>query len=292
MNEMLTFVRVVETGSFAAAAQALGLSPSATSKIISRIEDRLRVRLLARTTRRLALTPEGQIYLDRCREILGAIEAAESEISTARGRPSGHIRIKAGTVIGRHQLAPLLPEFLAENPEITIELAITDRQIDPVTENVDLVLRAGALTESTLHTQEIARGYRVLCASPAYLARYGVPRVPEDLFDHNCLALSHQTHLARWPFHGPDGVKSLKVSGNITVDHPDVLLDLALAGQGIVRLGNALVAAPVAAGRLVALLADCHASEPFPIWAVTPPGRFRVHRVRALLEFLSARLGR
>ncbi len=292
MNDMLAFVRVVETGSFAAAAKALVLTPSAISKIISRIEDRLKARLLTRTTRRLALTPEGQIYLDRARDILGAIEAVESEISATRGKPSGPIRVNTGTAIAKHQLAPILPDFLSAYPDITIDLTVTDRQIDPVAENVDVVLRTGALADSALHAQNISEGHRIICASPDYLARHGTPHVSGDLLAHNCLILSHQSHLARWPFHTPEGINALKVSGGLTVDSADILLDLALAGHGIVRLGNVLVDAAIAAGRLVPLLEEHHASEPFPVWAVMPPGRFRVHRVGVLLEFLKERMGR
>lgn len=291
MNEMAAFVRVVEEGSFAAAADGLGLTASALSKLVSRLEDRLRVRLLTRTTRRLALTPEGQTYLVRARDILSAIEAMESDLSQAGGRPSGRVRVDAGTAIAKHQLAPLLLEFRALYPEISIDLSVTDRQIDPVAEHVDLVLRTGAMTDSTLQVVKLYEGHRRICASPDYLARQGRPLVPADLARHQCLLLSHQPHLARWPFHTPEGVNAMTIRAGLTVDNADILLDLALGGAGIVRLGNILVDRALAAGTLVSLLDEHHAVEPFPVWAVMPPGRFRVHRVRVLLDFLQARLG-
>jgi DNA-binding transcriptional LysR family regulator len=291
MNEMAAFVRVVEEGSFAAAASGLGLTPSALSKLVSRLEDRLRIRLLTRTTRRLALTPEGQVYLERAREILGSIEALESDLSRAGGRPGGRVRLDSGTAIAKHQLAPLLPEFRQLYPEISVDLSVTDRQIDPVAEHVDLVLRTGALTDSTLQVVKLYDGHRRICASPDYIVRHGRPLVPADLHRHHCLLLSHQPHLARWPFHTPEGVNAMTIRAGLTVDSADILLDLALGGAGIVRLGNILVDKALAEGRLVSLLDDFHAVEPFPVWAVMPPGRFRVHRVRVLLDFLRERLG-
>ncbi|WP_284177952.1 LysR family transcriptional regulator [Rhabdaerophilum sp. SD176] len=291
MNDMAAFVRIVEEGSFAAAAPGLGLTPSALSKLVSRLEDRLRVRLLTRTTRRLALTAEGQTYLERAREILAAIEAVESDLSQAGRRPGGRVRVDAGTAIAKHQLAPLLPVFHARYPEISVDLSVTDRQIDPVAEHVDLVLRTGAMGDSSLQAVRLYDGHRRICASPDYLARNGVPRTPADLASHQCLLLSHQPHLARWPFHTPEGVNAMTIRAAITVDSADILLDLAIGGAGIVRLGNILVDRALADGRLVSLLEDVHAVEPFPVWAVMPPGRFRVHRVRVLLDFLKERLG-
>lgn len=287
MNEMAVFVRVVEIGSFAGAAEALALSPSAVSKIVSRIEDRLKVRLLTRTTRRLALTGEGEIYLEHARAILGAIEAVESTLSKARGQPSGLLRVNTGTAIGKHVLAPRLPGFLAAYPEIRLELSVTDRQIDPVAENVDLVLRTGPLADSSLHAMRLGQGRRYICASPAYLSRHGYPQTPADLAGRNCL-VTPMSHLAQWPFHDPGGITRLQVRGDLVSDSADLLLDLALAGHGIVRLGNALVDEALAQGRLVALLEDCHADEPFPIWALMPPGRFRLHRMQVFLDFLKA----
>lgn len=286
MNEMQCFVRVVELGSFAGAAEEMALSPSAVSKIISRIEDRLRVRLITRTTRRLALTGEGQIYLARCREILQAIEAMEGELGEAGRNPQGLIRVNTGTAIGKHALTPLLPEFLARYPDIRIELSITDRQIDLVAENVDLVLRTGQLADSALHAVLLGEGCRLICASPEYLARRGVPQVPADLMNHNCLVLSHMPHLAQWPFHTPEGINRLGVRGDVAADSADILLDLALQGHGVIRLGNLLVDRALAEGRLVALLRDMHEIEPFPIWGVMSGGRFRLPRLRVFLDFL------
>ena len=152
-------------------------------------------------------------------------------------------------------------------------------------ENVDIVLRTGRLADSELHAVRIGEGRRHICASPAYLERYGRPQTPADLLGRNCL-LTHLSHLARWPFFTPEGINRLQVKGNVVADNADMLLDLALSGLGIVRLGNLLTDEHIRQGRLVTLLDEFHVDEPFPIWAVMPPGRFRLQRMQVFLEFL------
>ena len=185
--EMAIFERVAERGSFAGAAEDVSLSPSAVAKLITRLEQRLGVRLINRTTRRLALTAEGEIYLDRVREILGAIEAAESEIASARASPRGHLRVHTFPVIAAHELAPALPEFLARHPHITFDFMVTNRSVDLVGENVDVSLRMGPLEDSGLVARKIVDLSRLVCASPDYLARHGRPVKPADLARHACL---------------------------------------------------------------------------------------------------------
>jgi DNA-binding transcriptional LysR family regulator len=289
-DDMTAFVRVVEKGGFAAAAQDLSLTPSAVSKIVTRIEQRLGVQLLTRTTRRIALTAEGETYFRRCQDILSAIEAAEAEVASSSAELRGRIRVSASTSIGRYQIAPILPGFLAGHPGIAVELDVTDRQVDLIAENVDVAVRTGALADSSLVARKVAEARRVLCASPGYLERRGTPGVPADLLAHNCLLVTNFAHLARWPFYTPEGINRLAVSGDVTSDSSDVLLELALAGHGVIRTLEMLAAGHVRSGRLVPLLADVHVDEPTPIWAVTPPGRNRVPRVRAFLDYLVERL--
>lgn len=286
LDEMRVFVRVVELGSFAAAAEDLRRTPSAISKLISRLEVRLGVQLLTRTTRRLSLVEEGRTYLLRCREILSAVEDAEAEVAGSSHKLSGRIKINTGTGIGRHQLAAVLPEFLAAHPEITIEIEINDRRIDIMAENVDIVLRAGDLSDSSLVARKIAEGRRIICASPEYLKNYGTPITPQDLSDHNCICMSTFDHLSIWPF-DDDGEKHIRVTGNVLTDSSDIMLDLALAGEGIIRMTDTQVGQSIQLGRLVPLLQDFHLEEPVIFWALTPPGRNRVPRVKAMLSFLS-----
>lgn len=289
MNEMSIFLRVIEAGSFAGAAEGLGMTPSGVSRAVSRIEDRLRVRLLTRSTRRLALTDEGRRYLDHCRDILAAIETAEADISARATAPHGVLRINTGTTWGKYVLGPILPEFLARYPEISVELSITDRLIDPLAERADITIRNGEISTGSLRAEPLHEGRRIICASPAYLARHGTPRAPADLAQHNCLLVAGQSASARWPFATPEGVERQRVRGNFQCDNAVLLLDLALAGHGIVRLGDILVARAIRAGQLVALLEDHHTAEPYRVTALLPPGRFVQPKVRAFLSFLRAR---
>ena len=289
--EMNAFVRVAERGSFAAAAADLDLTPSALSKLVTRIEDRLGVRLLTRTTRKLALTAEGELFMARSREILASIEAAEAEVTAASERPRGHLRISVGTAVAKQILCPALPVFLARYPDITVELHVSDRQIDLVAEQVDVAIRSGALGDSTLVARKIAEATRVICASPLYLREHGTPLVPADLLQHNCLTLPGPAW-SRWPFHTHEGINRLAVSGTFTSDNADLLLDVALAGLGIARLADFMVARAVREGTLVPLLVESQVPETFPIHALTVPGRHRAPRIRAFVDFLVEQFGR
>jgi DNA-binding transcriptional LysR family regulator len=288
-DEMNAFVRVVERGSFAAAAGDLGITPSALSKLVTRIEDRLGVRLLTRTTRRLVLTAEGELFVARSRDILASIEAAEAEVTAASQMPRGHLRISVGTTYARQILAAL-PNFLARYPEITVELLVSDRQIDLVAEQVDLAIRSGWLGDSTLVARKLHDAKRLICASPHYLEKHGSPRVPADLLRHNCLTLAGFGQFNQWPFHTSEGINRLAVSGSLATDNADVLLDAAVAGLGIARLADFVVARARQEGALVPLLEDTHLSEPFPVHVVTVPGRHRTPRVKAFTEFMAAQM--
>ena len=289
-TEMNAFVRVIDRGSFAAAAGDLGITPSALSKLVTRIEDRLGVRLLTRTTRRLALTAEGELFVARSREILASIEAAEAEITAGSRVPRGHLRISVGTTYAKQILGPALTLFLARFPDITVELLVSDRQIDLVAEQVDAAIRSGWLGDSTLVARKIADAKRLICASPLYLKKHGSPRVPADLLQHNCLTLTGFAQFNQWPFHTSEGINRLAVSGTFASDNADLLLDVAVAGLGIARLADFVVARALQQGALVPLLLDTHLSEPFPIHVVTVPGRHRTPRVKAFAEFMASHL--
>src|ERR1700732_2426656 len=241
-TEMAIFQRVAERGSFAGAAEDAGLSPSAVAKLVMRLEQRLGVRLINRTTRHLALTAEGEVYLDRVREILGAIDAAESEITSARASPRGHLRVHTFPVIAAHQLAPALPDFLARHPHITFDFMVTNRIVDLVDENVDVSLRIGPLEDSGLLSRKIVDLTRVVCASPSYLARHGRPTEPADLVRHACLTLSRNPGSASWPFRINGKLVRIDVKGPVSADSAGMLLQLAIEGAGIVRLSEHVVA--------------------------------------------------
>lgn len=290
-NEMSVFERVVERGSFAAAALDVGLSPSAVSKLVSRLEQRLGVRLINRTTRQLSLTAEGTTYLKRSREILAAIEAVESEIASARNSPRGHLRVHAPPVMIGDHFGPALTEFLARYPRITIDFLVTNRAVDLVAENVDVAMRTGKLPDSSLIAVKIIDLTQIICASPEYLSRHGRPKAPSDLAKHRCLILNGIPEPTNWVFKSDGGRVAVEVAGAVSADSSDVLLRLAIEGVGIVRLGELAVARALRAGLLEPLLLDVQVSEGYPLWALLPPGRQRSPRVKVFLEFLAERLG-
>jgi DNA-binding transcriptional LysR family regulator len=289
--EMAIFQRVAERGSFAGAADDAGLSPSAVAKLIARLEARLGVRLINRTTRRLALTAEGEIYLERAREILAAIESAEADIASARLSPRGHLRVHTFPVIAAHRLVSVLPDFLTRYPQITFDFLVTNRIVDIAGENVDISLRMGALNDSALVTRKIVDLTRIVCASPSYLARHGRPVRPADLVRHSCLTLSRNPGSASWQFRVNGKLVQVDVKGPVSADSADMLLGLAIEGAGILRLSEHVVAEAIRRGQLEPLLQDAQDPSRYPLWALSPPGRHQAPRVKVFLDFLIERLG-
>jgi DNA-binding transcriptional LysR family regulator len=285
-GEMRAFVRSVELGGFSAAARDLDLTPSALSKLVTRLEDRLGVRLMNRTTRKLALTAEGEAYFAHARRILTDIEEAESEVTRFSESPKGLLRINVGVAFGMHQLAPALPRFLERFPDIELDITVTDRVVDLVEEGADVAIRTGMLRDSTLVAKKICDVHRMICASPTYLQRHGVPKVPADLRHHNCISISGAPQLRRWPFDAAGGIETIDVTGNVSANNAETLLQLAATGVGIIRLADVIVADGIRAGWLVPLLTDVHHVEPLPLSAVYPHGKHKSPRVAAFVGFL------
>jgi DNA-binding transcriptional LysR family regulator len=289
-SDLRVFVRALDRGSFSAAAKDLGLTPSAVSKLVSRLEDRLGARLLARSTRRLALTPEGEAFLARARRIVADIEEAEAEVAAVRGAPRGKLHINAGTAFGLHQLAPALADFLTRYPEIDIDLSITDRLVDLIEAQADIGVRSGFIPDSPLIQRKITDLQRVICAAPSYLARRGTPREAADLKNHDCVVVA-SPGLNRWPFKTRGGIDVVDVRPRVATDDAEAALRLAIEGAGIVRLSDVIVDGPLRDGELVAILTDSHHVEPFPLAAIYPPGRNRLPRVAVFIDFLVERFG-
>lgn len=290
-GEMQLFVQTVESGGFSAAARTLDLTPSALSKQIARLEARLGVRLLNRTTRRLALTPEGETYFNRCKGILEEIRAAEAEITRFRERPSGLLRVTVGVAFGVHQLVPVLPKFLARYPDIHLDLSVTDHFVDLIDGRVDLAVRSGHLADSSLVARKISDLYRIICAAPDYLAKHGTPTSPDDLARHNCIAIGSAPQLKRWRFNIDGRPRVVDVAGNVVADNAETVLQLGVLGQGIIRLGDVVVAEPIQRGLLVPILTHCHTAEPLPLYAVYPRGKHRSPKLTAMVEFLLQEFG-
>jgi DNA-binding transcriptional LysR family regulator len=289
--EMFAFVRVVETGSFSAAARHLSLTPSALSKLVTRLEDRLGTRLLQRTTRRLQLTPEGEAFFNRVRPLLTALDEAETEVSAAGAAPRGLLRMHCGSAFGMHQLAPAMPRFLHRYPDIELDIAISDQPPTQVEESIDLAIRIGALDESSLVARRICNLERVICAAPSYLERCGTPRTPDDLQGHNCLWITSLPALRRWPFDTDEGIRVVHISGNVVANNAETVLQLTVAGVGISRLPDVMVGESIRRGHLVPVLTDWHHVEPVPLFATYPSGRHLAPKVRAMIDFLVEEFG-
>jgi DNA-binding transcriptional LysR family regulator len=285
-GDMAVFVAVMEAGGFSAAARRLGLTPSAVSKHVARLEGRLGARLVNRTTRRLSLTSEGEAYLRRAQRILVDIDEAEQAVSQAQGTPQGELRINTGVAFGQHQLVPMLPEFLARYPLIRAKLSFNDNIVDLVEEGDDVGIRIADLVDSSLVARRLAGNRRIICAAPAYIARHGRPATPADLARHNCLVPSYRSTLTNWEFEGPEEPVKLVIRGAVESNNAEALYQLALAGVGIVRFAEFLVGADVRAGRLVALLQDYDRGESPPISIVYPHRKHLLPKVRAFVDFL------
>lgn len=283
---MAAFVRVVDSHGFSAAAPALGLTPSAVSKLVTRLETRLGVRLLQRTTRALHLTQEGEIFYAAARRIVGEIEMLENQIAGQSGTPSGVLRVTTSLAFSTHQLAPVLSEFLARQPLVQIELLPTDRVIDMVEEGIDVAIRIGRLADTSFMARKIGEDKRLICAAPSYLARHGTPQRPEDLARHNCIVSRDHTYLNRWSFKVDGRPVEIDVSGRVAVTEGEAQMQLALQGVGIVRLTRLTLARAIRAGTLVPLLGNFSAEEPVAIHAVYPHRRHLAAKVPAFVNFL------
>lgn len=283
------FAAVVAEGSFSAAGRLLGLSPSAVSRAVERIEARLGVRLLLRSTRSLSLTAEGQAYLQAARRILADLDDAEQLIAD-QGAPRGRLRVSAALSHGRLCIVPLLGEFASLHPHILTDIALTDTLVDIAAGQADVAIRFGPLADSMLTARKLGDTRRVIVASPAYLARHGTPDVPEDLHRHNCLNFNFRRAEPVWPFAHAGRDFALSVKGNIEANNGETLGQLAANGVGIARVGRFSVADELASGRLVPILEAFNPGDVEMIHAVFVGGASVPARVRVFVDFLAARL--
>ncbi|MBN9547522.1 MAG: LysR family transcriptional regulator [Alphaproteobacteria bacterium] len=287
-GEIEVFVRVVEAGSFSAAARRLRMTPSAVSKLIARLEARLGARLISRSTRKLQLTPEGAAFHDSGLRILADLDAAERE-AAAGAAPRGRLRVNSYVPFGHHRLMALLPRFLERYPEISVEAVLTDSVIDLMEERADVAIRAGPLSESRLVARKLGQSPMVVVAAPAYLEVRGTPRIPADLENHNLLAFGFVRHIDGLPFVDAKGAPiMIPIAGNATVSDGEAMRLTALAGTGVARLARWHVEPDIAAGRLVPLLEDFNPGDEEPTHAVyVGQGKHLPARVRAFLDFLA-----
>lgn len=292
-GEMEAFALAAELGSFSAAGRRLGLSPSAVSKLVARVEDRLGARLLLRSTRALRLTPEGEAYLARAQHILAEIDAAERAVASGAGAvPRGKLRVSASVGFGVSCVVPLVPAFLALHPAVQLDLSLSDGLVDLVEDRTDIAIRSGPLRDSALKARLLMRSRRVIVAAPAYLARQGVPERPQDLMRHNCLGFNFRRSLEGWPFRDPGGTEAytLAVPGNVQANNGATHLQLCRAGLGLARLGAFHVEKDIAQGRLVPVLEPYNAGETEEINALHLGHAHLAARIRAFIDFLARHL--
>ena len=286
---MSVFVNVVREGGFSAAAKVLELAPSAVSKQVSRLEDRLNVRLLNRTTRQLSMTEEGETYFQRATAILADIEEAESLVADRHGSPRGMLRVTSSITFGRHQIVPLMPEFLNAFPDVRLQLSLSDNVVDLVQERFDVAIRVADLNDSSLVVRRLAVDRRVVCAAPSYLERYGTPQSPEALRDHNCLVIMNIPSMQDWEFIFGGTTRKIHVEGRLETNSGVAVHEAALDSIGIAQLPAYLVAPDLRAGRLVSFLED-RLAKGKTIYVVYPHTRHLSPKVRAFIDFLVAKL--
>lgn len=287
--EMDVFVRVVEQGGFSAAARSLGRTPSAVSKLIGRLEARLGVRLVNRSTRRLELTPEGALFHERGRRILAEIESTEREASSG-AKPVGRVRVNANVPFGLGHLLPLVPGFLAAHPGITLDIALTDAVVDILSERADVAIRVGPLRSSSMIARKLGESRMAVVGAPSYLERAGTPQRVADLARHNRLAFGFARQIKGWPFRADDGsITTVPPEGNALVSDGEAMRRLALGGLGLARLARFHIGPDLASGRLIPVLEDANPGDTEAIQAVfIGEGGHLPSRVRAFLDYLAA----
>jgi DNA-binding transcriptional LysR family regulator len=289
---MQVFARVAALGSLSSAARALGMSQTMATKHVAALEERLGVKLLHRTTRKITLTEPGRRYLESVERILAEVEEADATAAAERMEVTGTLRVNAPVSFGVREIAPLMAEFARLHPALTVDLGLNDRVVDLVEEGWDVAVRIGRIQDQTMIARKLARCRILIAGSPAYLAERGTPRTVADLAAHNCLAYTLSSALGprRWLF-GSDGTISVPIQGNLQASNGDALVVAALAGQGLIYEPTFLVGDDLRAGRLVALALDHPPIELPGVFAVYPSNRRPPAKVRAFVDFLVRRFG-
>ncbi|RXF75334.1 LysR family transcriptional regulator [Hansschlegelia zhihuaiae] len=290
LASMEVFAKAAETGSFVGAADAVGVSAAMVGKHIRQLEEHLGVKLMNRTTRRQSLTDAGKDFLERTRIVLAEVEAAEALAAESRAKPRGELRINAPFTFGTHGLAPVLPDYMAENPDVTVKLTLADRIVDLVDEGYDCVFRVGPLADSTLIARKLRPLRFTVCASPDYLAARGEPRRPEDLAAHDCLGFSDSTLENAWRLVGRDGEVLVPIRPRFSVNSGQALRQAALSSLGIILQAEELTARDVAEGRLTRVLPDWEPATR-PMHLLFAPDRRLTPKLRSFIDFAVNRFG-
>ncbi len=286
-QEMRAFVTVVDKGSFVRAADALELSKTAVSRLVGELEARLGTRLLHRTTRKLSLTPEGEVFHERCRQLLAEVAAAEAELTAHAGEAVGRLRLNVPVTFGLLHLAPLWPAFMALHPKVELDITLADRLVDLVDEGYDAAVRIARLQPSSLISRRLSSTRLVLCASPEYLRRHGAPTHPAELAQHAVISYTLLSMGDRWEFEGPAGPVSAMVSPRMRTNSGDTCCAAALQHQGLVLQPTFMVGPYLLSGALVEVMSPYRSIE-LGVYAVYPSRKHLTPKVRALIDFLVA----
>jgi DNA-binding transcriptional LysR family regulator len=289
LKQIEAFASVATRGSLSAAARLEGVTPAIIGRRIDALEERLGVRLLLRTTRKLTLTFEGQAFLEDCQKLLNDLANAEAAVSLGGMKAGGYLKVSAPAGFGRQHVAPLVGDFMKVNPEVRVNLNLSDRLVDLINENIDCAVRIGEMTDSSLISVRLGEMRRMVVASPAYLVAHGVPRLPSDLAKHNCLSLGQQRG---WVFRNPESgdAETIKVSGTFECNDGAVLHEWALAGRGLAWRSLWEVGRDLKEGRLTSVL-DAWQAPPMGIYAVFPQRRHLPLRVRLFIDLLKENYG-
>jgi DNA-binding transcriptional LysR family regulator len=292
-GEMEVFVLAAELKSFSAAGRKMKLSPSAVSKLVTRLEDRLGTRLVVRSTRTLQLTPEGETYLARASRILAEIADTE-QIVAGGGRmlPRGPLSVNASVGFGERYILPLAGEFLKAFPDVQLDVTLTDDMVDVIRDRVDIAIRHGPMRDSSLMARRLGQSRQVVIASPDYVARHGMPKTPADLLHHNCINFNFRRSREGWAFRDPETglVELLPVSGNLKGSSGSIIRQWCMDGLGIGRVGRFHVEPDIEAGHFLPLLEDYNPEDIEEIHAVYAGHDHLAVRIRAFIEFLAARI--
>ena len=286
LNAMAIFVRVIERGSFSAVARELQTTQPTISKILRALETELGGKLIARSTRQLSLTDEGQRYYRHCREILAAVDAAEHSFQTGKETIAGPLRVGSSVSFGLLQIAARLSDFLLQYPDVQVDLQLNDHLQDMVSEGLDVTLRIGELRDSGLIARRIGTTHRVTLASPAYLARHPAPKSPQDLSQHNCLLFNLLSSQNQWVYEKNGARHSVRIAGNAQSNNSEAVREMVLTGLGIALSPLWLFYDDLKAGRVVALLQD-YTAQSLPIHAVAAPNRRQSARVKAFVDYMA-----
>ncbi len=289
LSDVALFVRVAERGNFSMAAKDWHLSPSTVSKLVDRLEGRLKVRLFDRTPRAVTLTPAGRIFYGKALALLEAAESAQSAVMQEHDDVRGMLRVHAPPVFARHDLARLLPDFLARHPQVRVELFVGLDTPSLMQQGLDVLIHSGHLPDSSMVARQLSTVRWIVCASPAYLARHGTPRRPEDLLRHNCLNFVGREAWNHWQVGGPEMPREQLAIGNVSASDGGVLLEMARGGAGIARLGDFHVRADIDSGRLVPLFLS-EAFEEVPVLAAYHHRKHLSARIQAFVDFMAEAL--